>query len=112
MSHLYVCSVCQVEIEALAKRRRIEIDTFIKVRAGGGGAGEPGSGLCGVPRGTEGQSRCVWRLCSVGRQSVGGIHWRGAGFGKFRFMHLAYCEAVVAGRGCCCLGLSPVSQEG
>ncbi|XP_057578384.1 ubiquitin carboxyl-terminal hydrolase 20 isoform X1 [Hippopotamus amphibius kiboko] len=31
VSHLYVCSVCQVEIEALAKRRRIEIDTFIKL---------------------------------------------------------------------------------
>lgn len=31
VNHLYVCSVCQVEIEALAKRRRIEIDTFIKV---------------------------------------------------------------------------------
>lgn len=32
VNHLYVCSICQVEIEALAKRRRIEIDTFIKVR--------------------------------------------------------------------------------
>lgn len=31
MNHLYVCSICQVEIEALAKRRRAEIDTFIKV---------------------------------------------------------------------------------
>lgn len=31
MNHLYVCSICQVEIEALAKRRRVEIDTFIKV---------------------------------------------------------------------------------
>ncbi|EMP34682.1 Ubiquitin carboxyl-terminal hydrolase 20 [Chelonia mydas] len=31
VNHLYVCSVCQVEIEALAKRRRIEIDTFIKL---------------------------------------------------------------------------------
>lgn len=34
MNHLYVCSICQVEIEALAKRRRAEIDTFIKVRVG------------------------------------------------------------------------------
>lgn len=34
MNHLYVCSICQVEIEALAKRRRIEIDTFIKVGMG------------------------------------------------------------------------------
>lgn len=34
MNHLYVCSICQVEIEALAKRRRIEIDTFIKVGRG------------------------------------------------------------------------------
>lgn len=31
VNHLYVCSSCQVEIEALAKRRRIEIDTFIKL---------------------------------------------------------------------------------
>uniref|UniRef100_A0A8B9PHM4 Ubiquitin carboxyl-terminal hydrolase 20 n=1 Tax=Apteryx owenii TaxID=8824 RepID=A0A8B9PHM4_APTOW len=31
VNHLYVCSICQVEIEALAKRRRIEIDTFIKL---------------------------------------------------------------------------------
>lgn len=34
VNHLYVCSICQVEIEALAKRRRVEIDTFIKVRLG------------------------------------------------------------------------------
>lgn len=34
VNHLYVCSICQVEIEALAKRRRIEIDTFIKVCMG------------------------------------------------------------------------------
>ncbi|XP_060613533.2 ubiquitin carboxyl-terminal hydrolase 20 isoform X2 [Anolis sagrei] len=31
VNHLYVCSVCQVEIEALAKRRKMEIDTFIKL---------------------------------------------------------------------------------
>ncbi|XP_059514285.1 ubiquitin carboxyl-terminal hydrolase 20 isoform X3 [Myotis daubentonii] len=31
VNHLYVCSICQVEIEALAKRRRMEIDTFIKL---------------------------------------------------------------------------------
>ncbi|XP_044120629.1 ubiquitin carboxyl-terminal hydrolase 20 isoform X1 [Neovison vison] len=31
VNHLYVCSICQVEIEALAKRRRTEIDTFIKL---------------------------------------------------------------------------------
>ncbi|XP_045144453.1 ubiquitin carboxyl-terminal hydrolase 20 [Echinops telfairi] len=31
VNHLYVCSVCQVELEALAKRRRTEIDTFIKL---------------------------------------------------------------------------------
>ncbi|XP_027946348.1 ubiquitin carboxyl-terminal hydrolase 20 isoform X3 [Eumetopias jubatus] len=31
VNHLYVCCICQVEIEALAKRRRIEIDTFIKL---------------------------------------------------------------------------------
>ncbi|KAK1155463.1 ubiquitin carboxyl-terminal hydrolase 20-like isoform X1 [Acipenser oxyrinchus oxyrinchus] len=31
VNHLYVCSICQVEIEALAKRRKMEIDTFIKL---------------------------------------------------------------------------------
>lgn len=31
MNHLYMCAICQVEIEALAKRRKMEIDTFIKV---------------------------------------------------------------------------------
>lgn len=31
VNHLYVCAICQVEIEALAKRRKTEIDTFIKV---------------------------------------------------------------------------------
>ncbi|XP_015222450.2 ubiquitin carboxyl-terminal hydrolase 20 isoform X1 [Lepisosteus oculatus] len=31
VNHLYVCSICQVEIEALAKRRKVEIDTFIKL---------------------------------------------------------------------------------
>lgn len=59
VNHLYVCSICQVEIEALAKRRRIEIDTFIKVRAGGGGAGHPwGPG--------DRMSQAVWKMCSVG----------------------------------------------
>lgn len=31
MNHLYMCAICQVEIEALAKRRKTEIDTFIKL---------------------------------------------------------------------------------
>ncbi|KAJ8286874.1 hypothetical protein GJAV_G00044320 [Gymnothorax javanicus] len=31
VNHLYVCAICQVEIEALAKRRKVEIDTFIKL---------------------------------------------------------------------------------
>uniref|UniRef100_A0AAR2K9V4 Ubiquitin carboxyl-terminal hydrolase n=1 Tax=Pygocentrus nattereri TaxID=42514 RepID=A0AAR2K9V4_PYGNA len=31
VNHLYVCAICQVEIEALAKRRKMEIDTFIKL---------------------------------------------------------------------------------
>ncbi|KAM9820925.1 ubiquitin carboxyl-terminal hydrolase 20 [Neosynchiropus ocellatus] len=31
VNHLYMCAICQVEIEALAKRRRIEVDTFIKL---------------------------------------------------------------------------------
>ncbi|MGH0141985.1 UNVERIFIED_CONTAM: hypothetical protein FKN15_043227 [Acipenser sinensis] len=36
VNHLYVCSICQVEIEALAKRRKLEIDTFIKIARGKG----------------------------------------------------------------------------
>lgn len=43
VNHLYMCAICQVEIEAVAKRRKTEIDTFIKV-----GDGCPGS--------------CVWQL--------------------------------------------------
>ncbi|MGH0151349.1 UNVERIFIED_CONTAM: hypothetical protein FKN15_020381 [Acipenser sinensis] len=31
VNHIYVCSICQVEIEALAKRRKLEIETFIKL---------------------------------------------------------------------------------
>ncbi|XP_023663678.1 ubiquitin carboxyl-terminal hydrolase 20 isoform X2 [Paramormyrops kingsleyae] len=31
VNHLYVCAICQVEIEALVKRRKTEIDTFIKL---------------------------------------------------------------------------------
>ncbi|KAI7813347.1 ubiquitin carboxyl-terminal hydrolase 20 [Triplophysa rosa] len=31
VNHLYVCAICQVEIETLAKRRKQEIDTFIKL---------------------------------------------------------------------------------
>uniref|UniRef100_A0A8D0A845 Ubiquitin carboxyl-terminal hydrolase n=1 Tax=Sander lucioperca TaxID=283035 RepID=A0A8D0A845_SANLU len=31
VNHLYMCATCQVEIEALAKRRKMEIDTFIKL---------------------------------------------------------------------------------
>uniref|UniRef100_A0A8C1S032 Ubiquitin carboxyl-terminal hydrolase n=1 Tax=Cyprinus carpio TaxID=7962 RepID=A0A8C1S032_CYPCA len=31
VNHLYVCAICQVEIETLAKRRKLEIDTFIKL---------------------------------------------------------------------------------
>ncbi|XP_046695051.1 ubiquitin carboxyl-terminal hydrolase 20 isoform X3 [Silurus meridionalis] len=31
VNHLYVCTICQVEIEAVAKRRKTEIDTFIKL---------------------------------------------------------------------------------
>ncbi|XP_062410304.1 ubiquitin carboxyl-terminal hydrolase 20 isoform X1 [Sardina pilchardus] len=31
VNHLYLCAICQVEIEALAKRRKMEIDTFIKL---------------------------------------------------------------------------------
>ncbi|KAM4634730.1 ubiquitin carboxyl-terminal hydrolase 20 isoform 3-T4 [Polymixia lowei] len=31
VNHLYMCAICQVEIEALAKRRKVEVDTFIKL---------------------------------------------------------------------------------
>uniref|UniRef100_A0A3P9JHZ8 Ubiquitin carboxyl-terminal hydrolase n=1 Tax=Oryzias latipes TaxID=8090 RepID=A0A3P9JHZ8_ORYLA len=31
VNHLYICGICQVEIETLAKRRKTEIDTFIKL---------------------------------------------------------------------------------
>uniref|UniRef100_A0A4W5LKG0 Ubiquitin carboxyl-terminal hydrolase n=1 Tax=Hucho hucho TaxID=62062 RepID=A0A4W5LKG0_9TELE len=31
VNHLYVCAICQVEIEALIKRRKVEIDTFIRL---------------------------------------------------------------------------------
>uniref|UniRef100_A0A672RRW2 Ubiquitin carboxyl-terminal hydrolase n=1 Tax=Sinocyclocheilus grahami TaxID=75366 RepID=A0A672RRW2_SINGR len=31
VNHLYLCAICQVEIETLAKRRKLEIDTFIKL---------------------------------------------------------------------------------
>uniref|UniRef100_A0A674DHD9 Ubiquitin carboxyl-terminal hydrolase n=1 Tax=Salmo trutta TaxID=8032 RepID=A0A674DHD9_SALTR len=31
VNHLYVCAICQVELEALAKRRKVEIDTFIRL---------------------------------------------------------------------------------
>ncbi|XP_012695322.2 ubiquitin carboxyl-terminal hydrolase 20 isoform X2 [Clupea harengus] len=31
VNHLYMCAICQVHIEALAKRRKMEIDTFIKL---------------------------------------------------------------------------------
>ncbi|XP_048469770.1 ubiquitin carboxyl-terminal hydrolase 20 isoform X4 [Rhincodon typus] len=31
VNHLYICSICQVEIEAIAKRRKMEVDTFIKL---------------------------------------------------------------------------------
>lgn len=52
VNHLYVCSICQVEIEALAKRRRIEIDTFIKVRVARGRLCQPLPGAA-VDLGTE-----------------------------------------------------------
>lgn len=67
VNHLYVCSICQVEIEALAKRRRVEIDTFIKVHARGGGVG--GLGTPGDLRTkSHVQSGSVCAECSVGDQ--------------------------------------------
>uniref|UniRef100_H3A8S0 Ubiquitin carboxyl-terminal hydrolase n=1 Tax=Latimeria chalumnae TaxID=7897 RepID=H3A8S0_LATCH len=46
VNHLYVCSICQVEIEALAKRRRIEIDTFIKLNKAFQAEESPGVIFC------------------------------------------------------------------
>lgn len=73
MNHLYVCSICQVEIEALAKRRRIEIDTFIKVGMGG---------TWGRAEGRAGQCRpgkCLFsRMCSAAQPGV----WPGGSPGQ------------------------------
>uniref|UniRef100_G1SDU0 Ubiquitin carboxyl-terminal hydrolase n=1 Tax=Oryctolagus cuniculus TaxID=9986 RepID=G1SDU0_RABIT len=46
VNHLYVCSICQVEIEALAKRRRVEIDTFIKLNKAFQAEEAPGGIYC------------------------------------------------------------------
>ncbi|XP_039618472.1 ubiquitin carboxyl-terminal hydrolase 20 [Polypterus senegalus] len=46
VNHLYVCHVCQVEIEALAKRRKIEIDTFIKLNKAFQAEESPGVIFC------------------------------------------------------------------
>ena len=65
MNHLYVCSICQVEIEALAKRRRVEIDTFIKVHVG---TGDLGTVCSQASRGigcSEGQSALLVPWVSV-----------------------------------------------
>lgn len=84
MNHLYVCSICQVEIEALAKRRRIEIDTFIKVGAGGG---VPAASLHRDTWGPEDrrQSGSVGG-CALRRSD---FYWQRVGFGKFRPICLA-----------------------
>lgn len=67
MNHLYVCSICQVEIETLAKRRRVEIDTFIKVRAGGRSVGEPGlQALLETPGDSRMKELCAVRFCLEG----------------------------------------------
>lgn len=64
VNHLYVCSICQVEIETLAKRRRVEIDTFIKVRAGGGSVGKLGlQPLLGTPGDLRTKEPCAIRFC-------------------------------------------------
>lgn len=47
VNHLYMCAICQVEIEALAKRRKTEIDTFIKV-------------------GDDSLRSCIWLLLGCG----------------------------------------------
>lgn len=86
MNHLYVCSICQVEIETLAKRRRLEIDTFIKLNKAfqaeespsvlfcismqwfreweafvkGKDSGESGRGLGALPGGTAGGCPVCW----------------------------------------------------
>ncbi|XP_019727716.1 ubiquitin carboxyl-terminal hydrolase 20 isoform X2 [Hippocampus comes] len=46
VNHLYVCAICQVEIEALVKRRKIEIDTFIKLNREFQAEEAPGVILC------------------------------------------------------------------
>ncbi|XP_077352699.1 ubiquitin carboxyl-terminal hydrolase 20 isoform X2 [Festucalex cinctus] len=46
VNHLYVCAICQVEIEALAKRRKMEIDTFIKLNKEFQAEEAPGVILC------------------------------------------------------------------
>lgn len=71
VNHLYVCSICQVEIEALAKRRRIEIDTFIKVHAGGvvGVPGPPASAKDAWGLKSHAQSGSVLKACSGRGQS-------------------------------------------
>lgn len=67
MNHLYVCSICQVEIETLAKRRRVEIDTFIKVRAGGRSVRELGLRLLlGTPGDSRTKEPCAVRFCLEG----------------------------------------------
>lgn len=67
MNHLYVCSVCQVEIEALAKRRKVEIDTFIKVPRALPGTEEP----CAAGGGGLVSLHCCWWPV-VGRAVVQG----------------------------------------
>lgn len=32
VNHLYVCHTCQIEIEKLEKRRKSELDMFVRVR--------------------------------------------------------------------------------
>ncbi|XP_077442295.1 ubiquitin carboxyl-terminal hydrolase 20 isoform X2 [Vanacampus margaritifer] len=46
VNHLYVCAICQVEIEALGKRRKTEIDTFIMLNKEFQAEEAPGVILC------------------------------------------------------------------
>ncbi|CAL8278672.1 unnamed protein product [Merluccius merluccius] len=46
VNHLYMCAICQVEIETLAKRRKVEVETFIKLNKEFQAEEAPGVILC------------------------------------------------------------------
>ncbi|KAG7261060.1 hypothetical protein CRUP_007854 [Coryphaenoides rupestris] len=46
VNHLYMCAICQVEIETLSKRRKVEVETFIKLNKEFQAEEAPGVILC------------------------------------------------------------------